>query len=442
MSMQQTNSDVENLPCLDLFDSKPTGSQILGSRKIKISSEPLNAASTQLRFSIPSTEKEFTNLSFSTIELTYKCADANGADVGGQGNFTGFPGDHGDLMIKKGKVTVGDNNIIETTSNYGLQAFVQTLLGHDTTAKETKLSAEGWYQDGISGLVPNNADATATAGRLARRTAIENGTHQTIIMQPKFGIFQQNKLFPPNTPFDLEFEFANNAFFFNASGNHANGQLKLVPIKAVLTLYRYTVRDTVYKALVGVNLGSNTKPAKHYKYPYQKLDCTEDTISIGSVIHDIQFSSLRKRPNKVLVLFMTQACHAGSYQANPAHFLNAGVSEMVLEFNGAVIGRMESNFTTGAAKQAYDSLMRAVPHKSLEASSNGISFEDFKTKYTIFGWDTTYGYGATQDIQENVDIRIGITFRAPTQVVMTAIVITETNKLLELPNIRSFAKVI
>ena len=73
---------------------------------------------------------------------------------------------------------------------------------------------------------------------------------------------------------------------------------------------------------------------------------------------------------------------------------------------------------------------------------HGISFEDFKTKYTIFGWDTTYGYGASQDIQEDVDIRIEISFRDANAAVMAAIVVTETNKLLTLPNNRSLAKVI
>ena len=106
------------------------------------------------------------------------------------------------------------------------------------------------------------------------------------------------------------------------------------------------------------------------------------------------------------------------------------------------MGRLQSNFTTGDATQAYDSLVRAVPHKSLEASSNGISYEDFKTKYPIFGWDTTFGYGATQDIQENVDITIDISFRNATNAVMTAVVLTETNRLLTLPNNRSLARIV
>jgi hypothetical protein len=118
------------------------------------------------------------------------------------------------------------------------------------------------------------------------------------------------------------------------------------------------------------------------------------------------------------------------------------VSDISLKFHGVEMGRLQSNFTTGDATQAYDSLVRAVPHKSLKASSNSISYDDFKTKCTIFGWDTTFGYGATQDIQENVDITIDISFRAATTVVMTAVVLTETNKLLTLPNIRSQARVV
>ena len=118
------------------------------------------------------------------------------------------------------------------------------------------------------------------------------------------------------------------------------------------------------------------------------------------------------------------------------------MSDISLKFHGVEVGRLQSNFTTGDATQAYDSLVRAVPHKSLEASSNGISFEDVRTKNTIFGWDTTYGYGATHDIQEDVDITVEITFRDATAVVMTAVVLTETNRLLTLPMNRAEARVI
>lgn len=66
--------------------------------------------------------------------------------------FTGFPGDHGALVIRKGKVTIAGNNIIESSSNYGLLAFLKTLLSNDAEAKKTKLAVEGFHQDGVTGL--------------------------------------------------------------------------------------------------------------------------------------------------------------------------------------------------------------------------------------------------------------------------------------------------
>ena len=144
MSREHINSDVKNLQCLDLFESKPTGSQLQACRKTVIPAEPLSIASRQMRFRIPAVDTEFTRLSSSTIELTYKVATAAGVDVAGQNAFTGFPGDHGDLLIGKGKVVIGGNNILESNSNYGLSSFIQTLLSHNTVAKETRLEAEGF----------------------------------------------------------------------------------------------------------------------------------------------------------------------------------------------------------------------------------------------------------------------------------------------------------
>lgn len=120
-------------------------------------------------------------------------------------------------------------------------------------------------------------------------------------------------------------------------------------------------------------------PGADYKYPYQQLESSEDTVTRGASSHTILFSSVWKHPNKVLVLFLEQACQADDYQTNPACFLIAGVSDIVLPFNGGEVGRLRTNFKTGSAKQAYASLMRAIPRNFLEASNNGISFEDFRT---------------------------------------------------------------
>lgn len=58
---------------------------------------------------------------------------------------------------------------------------------------------EGWHQDGATGLAPDDGGAGAVAGKLARRTAIQSGAERKMILQPKFGIFQQDKLFPSGT---------------------------------------------------------------------------------------------------------------------------------------------------------------------------------------------------------------------------------------------------
>ena len=75
-------------------------------------------------------------------------------------------------------------------------------------------------------------------------------------------------------------------------------------MKAELTLHRYSIRDTVYKALTTINLGSASTAVTDYKYPYQHLECLGAMVSKDVTEHKIQFPSVKKRPNKVLVQFM------------------------------------------------------------------------------------------------------------------------------------------
>lgn len=70
----------------------------------------------------------------------------NGDHLAADTTFTGFLNDQNQLVIRKGKVAIGGNNIVESTSNYGLLVFLQALLDHYVTAKKAKLALESWYQ--------------------------------------------------------------------------------------------------------------------------------------------------------------------------------------------------------------------------------------------------------------------------------------------------------
>lgn len=125
-----------------------------------------------------------------------------------------------------------------------------------------------------------------------------------MILQPRFGIFQQERLFTPNTELSCLM--------------HQHLQIKLKSsLFRFTTLFCYTVRETVYRVLTAVNMGGGTIGPRKYKYLYQQLATTEHTIFVGATSHTIRFSLTQKRPYKVLVLFVKQACHAGNYTRSP-----------------------------------------------------------------------------------------------------------------------------
>lgn len=72
---------------------------------------------------------------------------------------------------------------------------------------------------------------------------------------------------------------------------------------------------------------------------------------------------------------------------------------MMLRFDGGKIGRLESKFTIGSAEEGSDSFQRTTPHKTLEASTNGLLITDFRNNYIILGWVTPPGSGSSQDIE-------------------------------------------
>ena len=167
-----------------------------------------------------------------------------------------------------------------------------------------------------------------------------------------------------------------------------------------------------------------------YKYQHNQLECSEHTLGSGSKSYSITLPSHQK-PDKVLVVFIDQSAHAGTAQKQATHFLNLNNTHASLKLDGVPTDKeIECDFgATGDSTIAYNALFD-VAFQNAQNASHSVSLDEFRTKSTIFVWNTEDLPGSQVQINHYVGIALSFKMSTPTTAVHTALVIGQTERQL------------
>ena len=420
--------DEEITDKLDLLREPPTQSQVTGGRWTFHRVADLNPTAADLRIVVSRSEEEFTDLSESLIVLTYQITQANGNNLDNNPNNVAVnQGDFGDLLFSSGQMRI-NNTLVEYVDNYGIVGYAQTLLSTTPAAKRTRLSAEGWFEDDARGT----NHATNAAAETARKRKIIGSRTQTLVLKPKFALCQQRRMFPPGTEFEFLLKRSSKAFFLSGANDAAANGVALKVFSAEMRVRRYSVDGQVYAAMLtaatGAGLTSTDQASGQFVYPYKAIDTTEHTITAGTTSHTISIPNVKK-PNKVLVLFLTQAAHAGAPASNPVHFENLTISQAELKFDGVPVDQeINCDFRAeGSTDRAYANLFE-VAFRVSKHDAHGVDATEFRDRSTIFAWNTQDLIGSGVDRHQTVGLSLTFKMRDPTANVCTALVIRETGR--------------
>ena len=260
-----------------MFKEPPISSQIEGGRWTFHRAADLNPHGSEIKINVSRSDEEFTDLSETFLVLEYKIEGINGAALNADAaNINVYQGDHGDLLFNSAQLRI-NNTTVEYMSNYGITGYLQTLLSHTTSAKKTRLSSEGWFEDDARGanLPANNAAV------VPRKQKLINSNKQVLVLRPKFSLCQQRRLFIPGTEFEFLFRRSPKESFLTGTDD-AVAAVRINIISAEMRVRRYNVDNQVYTALLTAASGSSandaTKEPVTFAYPSKVLSTSEFTI--------------------------------------------------------------------------------------------------------------------------------------------------------------------
>lgn len=285
----------------------------------------------------------------------------------------------GQMWINHVSVTIANQLVSDSRTDYGIKTLVQTLINYDGVAAQCRLKSAGFYGDEDE---PADTDPTRVKSAWEKVDARDS----TKTLKARFAgskwcefnsdlnvdLLRTNREWPNSVDLRLSITRKPDNFFIMADDG-TNDQ------------YRYEVKDLELhikkiqpnQAVVEANnIGISKSGAKYQFNKWQQA-----TWHLGK--GDKQFSSLTlfrgTIPAKTIYLFVDEEAHVGDYKKNPTLFKNWGLERFTQLINGVASPTRPLVFDWGDENYA-DSFASIFDGCGISGMNRGnlISYDMFK----------------------------------------------------------------
>ncbi|XP_062607034.1 uncharacterized protein F54H12.2-like [Saccostrea cucullata] len=182
-----------------------------------------------------------------------------------------------------------------------------------------------------------------------------------------------------------------------------------------------------------INQSLNTHRAK---YPLRRVEVKTFTIATGtqSKITDHLFQG--QMPKHLVLGFVENAAFNGDKTKNPFHFQNFGIKKLDVSTRC-----FKPNFNDDFYLRSYLSLYQALG-KLGEDWAPDITPEEYKSGYTLWGWDFTKNQDAQSDkfhLIETGNLRVEVQFTNNTANTINCVVYAEFDNVIDINKQREVA---
>ncbi|XP_062616114.1 uncharacterized protein F54H12.2-like [Saccostrea cucullata] len=260
-----------------------------------------------------------------------------------------------------------------------------------------------------------------------RHQAINGSKKISLLDRLHLDLFQQDRFLPNGVDVRLRFNRARPTFYMMTKGG-STGKVKILS----MILWVRKVKPTPVM-MNAINQSLNTHRAK---YPLRRVEVKTFTIATGSQSKITDHLFQGQMPKRLILGFMENAAFNGDQTKNPFHFQNFGIKKLDVSINGETISTrcFEPNFNDNLYLRSYLSLYQALG-KLGEDWAPDITLEEYKSGYTLWGWDFTEDQEAQSDefhIIETGNLRVEVQFTNNTATTINCVVYAEFDNLLEI----------
>ena len=336
-------------------------------------------------------------------------------------------------------LSIGDSQTTSSLQTYPYRAYFETLLGSTEQGRKTYLQASGYSKVDISILEDDSPNSTRQSWISSRSTdtevnsgrvcEMEGKLHLDLCMQPKLlvgGTVLKLKLIP-NRP-----EF----YFMTAAGSFLTPRIEFLDVHLNITIS--IISDEI---LIAQSQALNRSAAK---YIINRAEVKTVTIDRNATSRSIENVINGQLPRRVYIAFTRNDAYGGNFEKNPYVFHHYYINNIACYLNGQQFPSRAytPDFENDSYIREYLELFRTSDQFDNDVRMP-ITFNDFKTSYTIFGFnlsqDLSQGYNSSGyvNIPRQGVLRFEIKFSRALETTINALIFCEFDNLVSIGEDRS-----
>ena len=364
---------------LDLFKEKPTEVGVRNTNWVEHRSNSQLGDTAALEFNIAGSSANYIDLKETRLLIRCKITKEDGNSLT-QSDKVGLVNLPLQALWTQVEVWVNQNQVMQTAENYPYAAYIETLLKHDETSKQSQLQSQLYYKDNAGHFDETDVQSGMNFGlteryqftKLSKTVNLEGPLYTTIFSLDRYllnGVALQIKLWPSKQPFRL------------MTGD-ATQSYKVVIEDAVLKICYVNISPGV---LVAHGERLRTMPAL---YPYISTNVKSFSIASGQYAFNLEDFYNGAVPARLVVGLVSSKSYQGDYGKNPFNFQHYNLNYAAFMVDGRSVPArpLQPNYDNGDYTAAYLTLFSGYG-KYNQNQGNDIQRYDYPNGNCLYVFD-------------------------------------------------------
>lgn len=416
---------------LDLFTVPPTQTSV--EQGLWIEHHPLASLTENgpIEFVVKGGGEEYVDLANTLIHLQAKILKPDGGDL-----------DQNDRVAPTNlwlhalfsEVDVSLNGVLVTTSTntYPYRAYIETLLNYGKGAKTSQLRTSLFHKDQDI----DDYFGKKNRGYSSRKTKCELSKTMDLLGRIHADIFMQEKYLLNGVDLRLRFVQSKDAFALMSpppADDQPASQYRVKILRASLFVRKCKLNPSV---VLGHGKALQTTTAK---YPLKRVVTKVFSVPSGNmnVVQDNLF--LNQLPKRLVIGAVTSKSFNGDYAESPFAFKHFNANSLTLYLDGQQVPfrTLKPDFENDLYARSYFTLFSGTGN-AFGDFGNDISYEDYRTGYTLFAFDLTPSLtdGDAVELIKTGSLRLEMSFGKPLPTPIHIIVYGELDAMVEIDRAR------
>lgn len=387
------------------------------------------------QFSIPPDNLRYLQTNFLKLSGKIRIVNKDGTNLLDDADVS--PVDFwGQMWINHVSVTISNQLVSDSRSDYGIKTLVQTLLNYDTASAQCRLKSAGFY---------GNEDEPVAWDATGRKTAWEKvGVRaSTSKLKDQFAGSRWNQF---NSELNVDMLRTNrewpNSIDLRLSITRKPDNYFIMADAGVADNFRYEIKDLELQvrkvqpnqAVVEANNMAIAKSGA--KYQFNRWQQATMPLAVNNKVFN-SFTLFRgKIPSKTIYFFVDEEAHSGNYKRNPTLFKHWTLNSFTQNINGVASPSRPQKFEWDddpdfdAFNDSYANIFDGIGISGMNRG-NLLTHDMFKQTRFIMVYDNSPDgssfYDASRDKPSTGTVSVDFSFenRLPTNVTLVCYGITE-----------------